>query len=107
MVSVILLVLAAFLPLVFAQDTAALAKELASAVTANDRFDILSKDPKNFVFDFGNPKGPGGITTGLDGHTVAANVKTFPLLTDSQVGMTLGFLVSYALLRSNRRLIRL
>ena len=68
MLSLLVLMLALFLRAIPAQDTNALAKKLATATTANDRFDILNEDPANFVFDFANPKGTQGVTTGLDGR---------------------------------------
>ncbi|KAH8924069.1 RmlC-like cupin [Atractiella rhizophila] len=56
------------------------------------KFNVLSDDPQNFIFDFFNPSSQVGISTGLDGRTVAADVRNFPALIGNGVAITLGFL---------------
>jgi len=71
-----------------AQD-ATLMASLVTASTAAVRLNLLQ--PEDFAYDFNNPP-DGATTTGMGGHTVKADRKTFPALTGTGVGMTIGFL---------------
>ena len=66
--------------------------DLELAPTAADRINLLKALGDNqFVYDFLAP--PSGATvTGLGGHTVKSDRKTFPALIGTGVSMTLGFI---------------
>ena len=63
--------------------------KLELAPTAADRVNMLSAS--DFLYDFLAPP-EGATTTGLGGHTVKSDRKTFPALIGTGVSMTLGFI---------------
>ena len=60
------------------------------APTAADRINMLNSDT-DFIYNFLAPP-PGTVTTGLGGHTVKSDRKSFPALIGTGVSMTLGFI---------------
>ena len=69
-----------------------LISKLELAPTAADRVNtLLALGDDQFVYDFLAPP-DGATTTGLGGHTVKSDRKTFPALIGTGVSMTLGFI---------------
>ncbi|KAJ3532483.1 hypothetical protein NM688_g7417 [Phlebia brevispora] len=73
---------------VFGQSEAEEVANLRLAPSTVDRIKLLNDT--DFVFDFLHSQA--GVTTGAGGHTVAADVDTFPALVGNGMAMTVGFL---------------
>lgn len=71
-------------------SVAELVASLRLAPTEVDRLNLVSNE--QFVFDFVNPNGTTGVTTGAGGHTVAATSENFAAVIGNGVSMTIGFL---------------
>ena len=77
----------------FAQEGAAapssvaqLVAQLREAPTEVDRLNLVSNE--QFLFDFVNPNGSVGVTTGAGGHTVAATSENFAAVIGNGVSMS-------------------
>lgn len=64
--------------------------QLTNAATAVDRYELLPM-ASDHLFDFNNPSIESAVTTGLGGHTVTANRKSFPALIGTGGSMSVGF----------------
>lgn len=66
-------------------------RSIVTASTQLQRINILSD--ADFIFDFNNfTAGRPGLSTGKDGHTIAANANSMPALIGEGVSITLGFI---------------
>lgn len=64
--------------------------QLTNAATAVDRANLIP-NPSDHLFDFNNSPLASVVTTGLGGHLVTANRKSFPALIGTGGSMSVGF----------------